>query len=216
MKQSAAVFQGSSGALTPTVTRCSASCSGLHLVLRCICRAHALCKHWSSWCEFPPAQPQSSFLLSLTVVSADSHRSGCIRADVFHSSVLKNTKLWLYITCVHTNSTRTLLFAFKSSHGKLSPSPDTPRPNTHTQSHDCWRHLSNYRMERRAAEAKLFPSVAYSVTHGQAPVLIKSYSDTGASSPLFICLLRTVSTLLDPTAVTRHSCLSSAFPSNTE
>lgn len=33
MKQSTAVFQGSSGALTPTVTPCTASCSGLHLGL---------------------------------------------------------------------------------------------------------------------------------------------------------------------------------------
>lgn len=100
------------------------------------------------------------------------------------------------------------------------PPPSHPPPHTYNpQSCDCCRHLSNYRMERGAAEAKPFPAVAYSVTHGQAPVLIKSYSDTGTSSPLFISILRTACMQLKPTAhgrraVTRHSCLSSVnrFP----
>lgn len=94
MKQSAAVFQGSSGALTPTVTPCPASCSGIHLALQCICRAHVLYKHWRPWCDFPSAQPRSSFLLSLTVVTAESPLGVGVSAhvDIFHSWVLKNTK----------------------------------------------------------------------------------------------------------------------------
>lgn len=78
-----------------------------------------------------------------------------------HSVVLKDTELWLYIThapyCLCLNVV-----------------VETPPPHPQrTQAHDCWRHLSNYRMERRAAEAKLFSSVAYRVTHGQAAVLVE-------------------------------------------
>lgn len=42
MKQSTAVFQGSSGALTPTVTPCPASCSGLHLGLQYMGDTHSI------------------------------------------------------------------------------------------------------------------------------------------------------------------------------
>lgn len=93
-----------------------------------------------------------------------------------------------------------------------SPNP----PYTYTQppqSRDCCHPLSNY-MERGAEEPKPFPSVVHSVTHGQAPALIKPNSDAGTSLPLFICILWTACTPLMPTAhgrraVTRHSCLSS-------
>lgn len=42
MKQSTAVFQGSSGALTPTVTPYPASCSGLHLGLQYMGHMHSI------------------------------------------------------------------------------------------------------------------------------------------------------------------------------
>lgn len=147
-------------------------------------------------------------------------RRGCIRT-CGHLPLLgpeKHKKQWLHITCVHANSTCTLLFVFKTSHGKPPQAPLPPHTQS-PQSRDCWRHFSNYHMERGAAEAKPFPSVAYSVTHGQPPALIKSYSDTGTSLPLFVCILWTMCAPLKPTAhgrraVTRHSCLSSAhrFP----